>query len=126
MLYGLLADAVLLVHLTFILFVVVGAFLVLRWHRLIWLHLPAVAWGVGVEIAGKICPLTPLENHLRRLGGEAGYSGGFIEHYLIPVIYPENLTRTTQIALALAVAIINLAAYARLYLGIRRKRSRVQ
>lgn len=121
MLYRLLADGLLVLHLGFILFVVLGAFLVARWPRLIWLHLPAVAWGIGIEVAGRVCPLTPLENHLRRLGGEAGYSGSFIERYLLPLIYPEELARTLQILLAAGVALVNLAAYAWLYRRYRRQ-----
>lgn len=126
MLYRLLADVVLLLHLAFVLFVVLGAFLVWRCPRLVWLHLPAAAWGIFIEITGRICPLTPLENHLRRSGGAAGYSGSFIEHYLLPLIYPEDLTRRTQMLLALGAAAINLAAYARSYLRARRKRRGVQ
>lgn len=110
--YGLLADAVLLLHLAFILFVVLGGFLVWRWPRLAWLHLPAAAWGALIEFGDWPCPLTPLENHLRALAGEAGYAGGFIEHYLLPLIYPEALTRELQVAFGLGVVAINLAAYA--------------
>lgn len=112
MIYALLADAVLLLHLAFILFVVLGGFLLRRCPRLVWLHLPAAAWGAYVEFASRPCPLTPLENRLRLLGGEAGYQGGFIEHYLLPVVYPEELTRGLQIALGLGVVVVNLAAYA--------------
>ena len=111
MIHSLLADAVLLLHLAFIMFVVLGAFLVRRFPRLIWLHLPAAAWGVLVELAGWICPLTPLENHLRHLGGEAGYEGGFIGHYLLPIVYPEALSRQLQVALGLGVVVINVVAY---------------
>lgn len=117
--HGLLADAVLLLHLAFILFVVLGGFLAWRWPRLAWLHLPAAAWGALIEFGGWPCPLTPLENHLRALAGEAGYRGGFVEHYLLPLVYPEALTRELQIALGLGVVAINLAAYA---LGRRRAR----
>lgn len=110
--YGLLADAVLLLHLTFILFVVLGGFLARRRPRLAWLHLPAAAWGALIEFGDWPCPLTPLENHLRALAGEAGYRGGFVEHYLLPLIYPEALTRELQVALGLGVVAINLGAYA--------------
>lgn len=113
MIYRLLADTVLLLHLAFIVFVVTGGLFLRRWPRLLWLHLPAVLWGVGIELSGYICPLTPLENRLRQLGGEAGYAGGFVEHYLLPVIYPLGLTRESQIALGLGVAALNLAAYVR-------------
>lgn len=111
MLYRLLADAVLLLHLAFILFVVLGAPFVWRFRRLAWLHVPAVIWAGVIEFTGQVCPLTPLENHLRRLGGEAGYTGGFIEHYLLPVIYPPGLSREMQLALGFAVIVINLLAY---------------
>lgn len=113
MTYRLLADAVLLLHLAFIVFVVAGGLLLRRWPRLAWLHLPAVLWGVAIELYGGVCPLTPLENQLRQLGGEAGYAGGFVEHYLLPLIYPAGLTREWQIALALGVTALNLAAYMR-------------
>lgn len=112
MIYRLLADAVLLLHLAFIVFVVFGAFLVWRFPRLAWLHLPAVAWGAFVELAGYPCPLTPLENHFRRLSGAAGFGGGFVEHYLVPTIYPQDLLREGQIALGIAVIVINVVAYA--------------
>lgn len=115
--YRLLADAVLLLHLAFILFVVGGGLFLGRWPRLPWLHVPAVAWGVTIELCGCICPLTPLENRLRLLGGEAGYPGGFVEHYLWPIVYPEGLTREWQIALGLGVAALNLFAYARWWRG---------
>ncbi|OHC66858.1 MAG: hypothetical protein A2045_02455 [Rhodocyclales bacterium GWA2_65_20] len=121
MLYRLLADAVLLLHLAFILFVVLGAFLVWRRPRLAWLHLPAVAWGMFIEITGGICPLTPLENRLRHSGGEAGYDGSFIEHYLLPLIYPEGYTQRMQVLLVWGVAIVNLAAYAWACLRARKK-----
>lgn len=111
--YRLLADAVLLFHLAFIAFVVAGGLFLGRWPRLAWLHVPAVVWGVAIELSGGLCPLTPLENRLRQLGGEAGYPGGFIEHYLWPIIYPAGLTRDWQITLGLGVAAINLVAYVR-------------
>jgi hypothetical protein len=120
--YRLLADAVLLLHLGFILFVVFGALLLHRFPRLVWLHLPAVAWGAYAEISGTICPLTPLENRLRELGGQAGYAGSFIEHYLWPLIYPGNLTRELQIGLGLGVLLVNLIAYG-WWLRVRRFRS---
>jgi hypothetical protein len=118
--YRLLADLVLAVHLAFILFVAAGGFLVAWRWGLRWLHLPAAAWGVAISVAGWVCPLTPLENHLRRLGGAAGYEGGFIEHYLVSVIYPDGLTRTHQLMLAAALVAVNLAAYA---LAVRRHRA---
>ena len=117
-----LADAVLLLHLAFILFVVLGGLLVLRRPKLAWLHLPAALWGALIEFTGGICPLTPLENALRRQGGEAGYQGGFIEHYIVPLIYPGSLTRPVQVALGAVVVLINLAVYWRV---ARRAGSRV-
>lgn len=112
MIYRGLADLILVVHLAFVLFVVLGGLLVLRWPRVAWLHLPAAIWGVLIEYTGWICPLTPLENSLRVRGGEAGYSGGFIQHYIQPVLYPAGLTRATQIVLGSLVLIVNLTAYA--------------
>jgi hypothetical protein len=114
--YRLLAGAVVALHLAFVLFVVLGGLAVRRWPRLAWLHLPAAAWGVWIEASGGICPLTPLENHLRQLGSEPGYRGGFVEHYLLPALYPEGLTRTVQFVLAAAVLAINAAAYGHLLL----------
>ena len=111
MLYRLLADLVVLLHTGFVLFVVLGGLLVLRWPRAAWLHLPAVLWGAGIEFAAGICPLTPLENHLRRLGGEAGYAGGFVEHYVLPVLYPDGLTREVQLLLGTFVVVLNLVVY---------------
>jgi hypothetical protein len=107
----LLADALVVVHLAFIVFVVAGGFAVLRWPRLAWLHLPAVAWGIFAEATATTCPLTPLENLWRRQAGDAGYPGGFVEHYLVPIVYPAGLTPRGQLALAFAVAAINLAVY---------------
>jgi len=109
--YRLLADLIVLVHGAFVLFVVFGGFLAL-WHtRWAWAHIPAALWGAYVEFAGKICPLTPLENYLRRLAGERGYDGGFIEHYLIPLMYPPGLTSDIQLVLGLVLLAINLVAY---------------
>jgi hypothetical protein len=113
--YLALADAVLVLHLAFILFVVLGAFLVLRRRSLMWLHLPAVIWGALIEFAGWICPLTPLEIWLRAQGGDRGYSGGFIEHYLGALIYPEGLTRELQWLLGAFVLAINAAIYLRVW-----------
>ncbi len=111
MVYAWLADAVFLLHLGFVLFVALGGLPVLRWPRLAWVHLPCVGWGVLIEFAGWVCPLTPLEVELRRLAGEAGYAGGFIEHYLTGVLYPAGLTRRGQIALGFAALGINAALY---------------
>jgi hypothetical protein len=120
MTYRVLADAVLVLHLVFILFVVLGGWLVAIRPKLIWLHLPVVAWGALVEIMGLTCPLTPLENWLRDRGGETGYSGGFIDHYLTPLMYPAGLTRGMQFALGAFVIAINLAAYGMIW---RRRRA---
>lgn len=108
---ALLADAVLVLHLGFILFATLGAALLLRWPRLIALHLPALGWGIWIELSGGICPLTPLENSFRARAGEQGYRGSFIEHYLVPVIYPDGLTRETQWILAAILIIVNAALY---------------
>jgi hypothetical protein len=105
------ADVLVLLHLAFILFVVFGGLLAPRWPRLIWLHLPAAAWGVLVEWTGWICPLTPLENKLRFAACEAGYAGGFVDRYLLPLIYPAGLTREAQLLLAAGVAILNIIVY---------------
>jgi len=112
LIYRALADLVLVVHLAFVLFVVLGGLLVLRWPRLAWLHVPAAIWGILIEYTGWICPLTPLENSFRMRGGEAGYSGGFIEHYIQPLLYPAGLTRSTQVVLGSLALVLNLTAYA--------------
>ena len=108
----LLADGLVVAHLAFIVFVVAGGLLVLRSRGWAVLHLPAVAWGAFAEITRTVCPLTPLENSLRLSAGDAGYAGGFIEHYVIPLLYPEALTPQLQVALGLAVIVVNLAVYA--------------
>lgn len=109
---SLAADLVVLIHFGFILFVVFGGLLVLRWPRVAWVHLPAAAWGAGIELLGVICPLTPLEKALHRTAGEAGYEGGFIGQYLVPVIYPPGLTYGVQLALGLLVIAVNVGVYA--------------
>ncbi len=109
--YRLAADALVLTHLLFILFVLFGGLLVLRWHRLAWLHLPAVFWGAVVEFFHLICPLTPWENRLRQAAGESGYGGGFIEHYLIPLIYPSGLTAQLQLWMGALVVLLNALVY---------------
>jgi len=120
--HSLLADVVLILHLAFILFVVAGGLLVLRFPRVAIAHIPAVLWGIFIELTGGICPLTPMENRLRHMAGESGYSGGFIEHYLMPVIYPHGLTRDIQFVLAGVVIIVNLAAYGLLIYCSRKRR----
>ncbi len=106
-----LADLVVLIHLAFILFVVFGGLIVLQWPRIAWLHLPCAAWGALIEFAGWICPLTPLEQKLRIAAGENGYAGSFIDHYIVPIVYPADLTRSDQIWLGLVVIAINALAY---------------
>lgn len=120
MIYRFLADAVVVVHGLFVAFVILGAFLAMRWRWLVWLHVPAVIWGVLIEYAGWICPLTPLENSLRARAGETAYSGDFIQHYLLGALYPHGLTRTTQYVLGSIALLVNLVAYTLLI----RKRSR--
>jgi len=106
-----LAEIVVGFHVGFVLFVVLGGLLVLRWPRVAWVHLPAAAWGALIEFAGWICPLTPLENRLRRASGTAEYAGGFVEHYLLPVLYPAGLTRGVQYVLGACVVVVNAAVY---------------
>ena len=109
--YRLLADSVVLIHAAFVAFVVLGGFLTWHWPKLAFAHLPAALWGALIEFAGWICPLTPLENAFRLRAGQAGYTSGFIEHYVLPVMYPNGLTRTVQIVLGVAVVAINVVAY---------------
>ena len=118
------ADLVVAIHFAFILFVVGGGLLVLRYPRLAWVHVPAAAWGAGIELVGGICPLTPLENALRRAAGQAGYDSGFIEHYLLPVIYPAGLTSAVGLVLGLGVLLVNGALYALLWRRRRRAAGR--
>jgi len=119
--YRILADLVVGVHALFVAFVVVGGLLALRWRWVAVLHLPAAVWGALIEFRGWICPLTPVENSLRAAAGEAGYQGGFIEHYLLPVLYPAGLTRNVQLALGSVVIVVNLVVYS--FLLARRRRS---
>lgn len=111
MIYRLLANVVVIFHLGFVAFVILGGFLLRRWPRLVYVHVPVAIWGALIEFGGWVCPLTPLENHFRELGGQAGYSGGFVEHYLIPVLYPHALTRKVQYVLGAFVIAINIVAY---------------
>jgi hypothetical protein len=107
-----LADLLVVAHLLFIAFVMAGGALLIRWPRLIWLHFPAAIWGAYIELAGGICPLTPLENNLRFQAAQDGYSGSFIEHYLLPILYPTNLTLPIQQVLGSLVIFVNLGIYA--------------
>lgn len=109
--WALLADGVVVVHLLFLVFIAVGGVAALRWPRLAWLHVPSVAWGAWIEFSGGICPLTPLENRFRAAAGQAGYAGGFIDHYLVPILYPPGLTRTHQILLGVGVLALNVTLY---------------
>lgn len=108
---SLLADLVVVVHVAFVGFVVLGGLLVLRWPAVAWLHLPAAIWGAWIEVAGWICPLTPLENRLRAEAGQAGYQTSFVEQYLLPVLYPAGLTREVQWMLAVVVIAVNGGIY---------------
>ncbi|MGD8374828.1 MAG: DUF2784 domain-containing protein [Acidobacteriota bacterium] len=111
MVFRMAAAGVVLLHLAFVLFVALGGLLALRWRRAAWVHLPALLWGTWVELVGWICPLTPLESWLRRRGGTAGYEEGFLEHYLLPILYPAHLGRGLQVALGLGVLLLNAAIY---------------
>ncbi|MGE1152512.1 DUF2784 domain-containing protein [Pseudomonas kitaguniensis] len=114
MLYRLAADSLVLLHLSFILFVLFGGLLALKWRPVLWLHLPAVAWGIAVEMLHLPCPLTRWENLFRHLAGQDGYGGGFIEHYILALIYPAGLTPNIQLMLGTVVVVINIAVYVRL------------
>jgi hypothetical protein len=105
------ADLVVLVHVIFVVFVVLGGLLVARWPRLAWVHVPAASWGVFIEFRGWICPLTPLENYLRQRGGSSAYQGEFIQHYILPLLYPASLTPRVQIWLGSAALMVNVALY---------------
>ena len=115
-----MADVIVFLHFAFVVFVVLGALLVLRWPRLAWVHIPAVLWGALVEFTGWICPLTPLENRLRRASGETAYQGDFIAHYILPVLYPNGLTRRDQLMLGAVALAVNVAIYAAV-IGRRRR-----
>lgn len=123
--YRFFADAIIVIHAAFVAFVVLGGLVVLRWPKVAWAHIPAAVWGALIEFAGWICPLTPLENALRERAGESGYSGGFIEHYLLHTLYPAGLTRQIQFILGALVIVINVAAYALVLSRHRRARARV-
>jgi len=111
MFYTLTADAIVVLHLAFVVFVVAGGLLVFRWRRVALLHLPAVVWAALLEFRGWLCPLTPLELKLRASGGQAGYGGGFIEHYILPVLYPAELDKAMQIEIGSLVIAVNIAVY---------------
>jgi hypothetical protein len=119
--YSFLADLTLVVHFAFVAFVVAGGLLVLRWPHVAWVHVPAAVWGALIEFAGWVCPLTPLENEFRRRAGEAAYGGGFVERYLLPIIYPGALTRGVQVILGVLVLAVNLLIYGLVFWRIRRR-----
>lgn len=122
MAFRVLADVTVLLHLTFVVFVVLGGLLVVRWPPVAWVHLPAAAWGAWVEFAGWVCPLTPLENWLRTQGGGPAYTSSFIEHYLMPLLYPSSLSRELQYALGALLLLVNAVIYA----VVLRRRARAQ
>jgi hypothetical protein len=119
--YSLLADLVLVAHLAFVLFALLGGALVWRYPRVLWVHLPVLIWGVVVEWANWICPLTPLENHLLRLGGAAGYAGGFVERFASRILYPESLTVPLRYTLGAVLIAVNMAIYGAVMMRKRRR-----
>jgi hypothetical protein len=119
--YRFFADALVVGHLAFVGFVIFGGLLVVRWPRMAFVHLPAAAWGVFIEWSGWLCPLTILENHLRDLGNQSTYQGGFVDHYVMPVLYPDGLTRNIQFILGAGILILNLTLYAITVRQLRRK-----
>ena len=115
MVFKLAASALALLHLGFILFVVLGGLLLLKWPRVMWLHVPAAVWGALIEFAGWYCPLTSMENAMLRRAGETGYTGGFVAHYIFRLIYPAGLTRGLEIAIGIFVLVVNLSVYVRVF-----------
>ena len=111
MIAGIIADIIVLVHLGFIVFVALGGFLVNKWRKIAFLHLPCASWGVLISFGGWICPLTPLEMNFRKLAGIAGYDSGFVDHYVMPIVYPDGLTRGMQIAFGVTILVVNLLVY---------------
>ena len=111
MIYHWLAGAVVLFHAAFVVFVIAGGFIALRWRRVVWLHVPAAIWGIAIEYGGWVCPLTPLEIALRERSGVAGYSGGFIEHYVLRRLYPSGLTPPIRWLLGSLALVLNIVAY---------------
>jgi len=121
--YKLLTDALVLFHFSFVAFVALGGLLALRWPRLGWLHIPAVLWVIWVETTGRICPLTPLENRLRESAGMDTYAGGFVDHYIMPILYPRGLTVDMQMTIAMTLVVMNLVSYGLIaFLIVRRRR----
>ena len=111
MLFRLLTNLVILTHVLYVVFVMIGGFLAWRWREVAWLHIPAAAWGVAIEFGGWVCPLTPIENYFRARAGVAGYSGGFLDYYLTPLLYPAGLTFPRQAVLGALALAVNLLAY---------------
>lgn len=109
--YAILASSLVVFHLVFVFFVIFGAGLLFRWPGLVWLHVPALIWGIYVEFTSSICPLTPLENHWRRKAGQEGYEGGFIDHYIMSVLYPDGLTPQVQLVLGILMVVFNVVVY---------------
>ena len=120
MFYRLAADAIVILHMVFVIFVVAGGLLVCRWRWVVWLHIPAVIWAVLLEFYGWLCPLTPLEINFRAAAGQAGYGGGFIEHYILPVLYPVALDAQMQAAIGGFVIVVNIAVYSWVVLRLRK------
>ena len=122
MFYKFLADLVVVLHSFFVLFVLLGGFLVLWKPSVAWYHLPAVFWAAWLEFSGWICPLTPLENLLRQKGGVSGYDAGFVEHYIVPILYPTSLTRQMQFTLGMIVLSLNIGVYFIVWMRMRKLR----
>ena len=121
--YRATADVIVVLHIGFVLFVVLGGLLACRWRWVTWVHAPAAIWGVAIELGGWICPQTPLENHLRQLGGASGYEEEFVEHYLLPLLYPVELTRGWQVAFGCFALAVNALLYSGFMLSRRRFRA---
>jgi hypothetical protein len=115
------ADLILIIHLAFIAFVIAGGILALKWKRIVFIHIPCVLWGALIEFKGWICPLTPIENQLRKVAGDNGYSGGFIEHYIMPLVYPQSLTQKIQILLGIGVLVANFCVYRTVFMLQKKK-----
>ena len=122
MYYRLLAELVIVIHFAFVVFVVLGGFLISRWHKVLWLHVPALIWSAWIELSGGICPLTPLENWFWIKGGQASYPDDFVGNYILPLLYPGGLTRAIQIVLAAIVILINLLVYGYVFLFLKKGR----
>ena len=122
--YSIAANIIVILHLAFVVFVVMGGLLVIKRRWIAFMHLPAAVWGALIEFRGWLCPLTPLEQKLRLLAGQRGYEGDFIEHYILPILYPSGLTHETQIILGISVIIVNAAIYTMVLMRLFRKKTR--